>query len=146
MALNDQIKKIVETIDGKLKEKNGAYEVISVIAERKVFLSTKKLEYIVTYRIDDKTKELKFSEMLKESGSGLSMGGELDNDMSPGFGFKTSSYKTGMGPREESIVEQSKLFGKDYSYKFDFNKIRSQFEKLAKGNGYKFAYQILAVR
>ncbi|MHB1324864.1 MAG: hypothetical protein ACYC0L_01460 [Thermoleophilia bacterium] len=34
-----------------------------------------------------------------------------DGDMSPGFGFKKETYKTGAGPREGTIEEQSTLFG-----------------------------------
>jgi hypothetical protein len=41
-------------------------------------------------------KEVRFTEMLKESGSGLSSGG-FDHDSPSGFGFKKGTYKTGMG-------------------------------------------------
>lgn len=144
MIQREKIEKISDEIKGKLSEKKSAYKIVAVIAERKVFLSTKKLEYIATFKIDDEKKTFDFSEMLKEFGSGLSMGGGFD-EPTPGFGFKTTSYKTNLGPREETILEQSKLFGKDYSYKFDFKTVRSKFEKLAKDSGYQFKYQILPI-
>ncbi|MHB8159666.1 MAG: hypothetical protein ACYDGS_04125 [Thermoleophilia bacterium] len=59
----------------------------------------------------DGVRTIRFSEMLKESGSGVSGGGGFDGDMSPGFGFKKETYKTGAGPREGTIEEQSTLFG-----------------------------------
>jgi len=146
MISKNTLEEIAKKINGKLTKKNNAYTIVSVIAERKAFLSTKKLEYIVTFKMDDEKNIFNFSEMLKESGSGLSMGGGFGDDMSPGFGFKSGSYKTGMGPREESIEEQSKLFGKDYQYKFDFKEMRQKFESLAKENNYEFKYQILPVK
>lgn len=81
--------------------------------------------------------------MLKESGSGLSMGG-LD-EPTPGFGFKAQTYKTGFGPREGTIEEQSELFGKKYSYSFDFSVLRGRIEKAASDNGYSFRYQITSL-
>lgn len=114
----------------------------AVIAERKALLSKKKLEYIAKFRIDDGTKSIRFSEMLKESGSGISSGGGIDSDMSPGFGFKKESYKTGAGPREGTIEEQSTLFGKQYEYRFDFKEIRGGMEKIAADNGFSFGYSI----
>ena len=59
------------------------------------------------------------------------MGGS-DDDISPGLGFKATKYKSGAGGREETIEEQSELFGKSYEYRFDFKKIRNQFEELAR--------------
>ena len=44
--------------------------------------------------------------------------------MSTGFGFKKETYNTFGKERTGSIEEQSKLFGKDYSYKFDFGTFR----------------------
>ena len=114
----------------------------AVIAERKAFLSKKKLEYIAKFRVDDGAAAIRFSEMLKESGSGLSSGGDFNSHMSPGFGFKKETYKTGAGPREGTIEEQSTLFGKQYDYRFDFNDIRTGVEKIAVDHDYSFSYSI----
>jgi hypothetical protein len=142
MTLLNEISQVATAIPAEIKEKKGIFEMTAVIAERKTFLSKKKLQYIARFRINEAAKEVKFTEMLKESGWGLSSGG---NDMSPGFGFKTESYNTMNKGREGLIEEQSALFGKNYSYKFDCKTIRAKFEELAKAAGYEFKYQITPV-
>ncbi|RJO61986.1 MAG: hypothetical protein C4542_05095 [Dehalococcoidia bacterium] len=140
--LLDDIKSIVAAIPAGLKEKNGLYSFEFTVAERKAFLSTKKLAYRAAFRIDEAGKELRFSEMLKESGSGISSG---TDGVSPGFGFKAETYKTGTGPREGGIAEQSNLFGKRYSYSFDYSRIRKEIEGVAVKAGYGFKYQITSI-
>lgn len=142
MRAIEDIKTLADGVSAELKEKKGVWTMKAVIAERKAFLSKKKLEYIAKFRVDDETKTIRFSEMLKESGSGVSSGGGFDGDMSPGFGFKKETYKTGADPREGTIEEQSNLFGKQYEYKFDFKEIRGGMEKIAADNGYSFGYSI----
>lgn len=136
----EEIKKYADSISADMKEKKGVWTLTKVVAERKAFLSKKKLEYIAKFRFDDESKEIRFTEMLKESGSGISSG-DMD-DMSPGFGFKAGTYKTGMGPREGSIKEQSNLFGEKYDYEFKFGEIRERIEEIAESMGYNFKYQI----
>jgi hypothetical protein len=140
--LSDEIAKFVEGIPATLQEKRGVYSVEFTIAERKAFLSKKKLTYNARFRIDEDKKELRFTEMLKESGSGVSSG---DSELGPGFGFKKETYKIGMGPREGSIEEQSKLFGAQYSYTFDFSKVRAFIERETVKAGYAFKYQITSL-
>lgn len=144
--LMDDIKKSLENRFGKWNEKKGVWDFSATIAERKAFLSKKKLTYSLRVRIDDGAKVVKFSEMLVEAGSGLSSGGDFDSGMSTGFGFKTESYNTFKGGRQGTIEEQSVLFGKDYSYQFDFKECRSMIEDIAGKAGYKFEYQILPVK
>jgi len=143
MALIEEIKKIAAGIPAELKEHKGIHTLEFVVAERKAFLSKQKLTYSARFRIDEAVHELRFTEMLKEAGSGLvSMG---DSDMSPGFGFKAESYNTMSGSREGTIKEQSVLFGKKYQYQFDYGKIREQIEKAAVDAGYGFRYLITPV-
>ena len=139
MALTDDIRGMAASIGAELKENTGAYKLTLVVAERKAFLSKKKLEYIARFRVDDAARELKFTEMLKETGSGVSGGGD---GISPGFGFKAETYKTGAGPREGSITEQSNYFGKQYSYSYDWSAIRTWMEQAAQASGYSFSYSI----
>jgi hypothetical protein len=139
--LIDDIKAIIFGIPAQPKEKNGLFSVEFTVAERKAFLSTKKLTYRATFRIDEAKKELRFSEMLKESGSGINSDA---GGISSGFGFKVEKYKTGMGPREGNIAEQSVLFGKQYSYTFDYSKIRREIERAAVNAGYSFKYQLFS--
>lgn len=143
MILND-ITTLAQSLGVSLEEKKGVYILKVVVAERKVPLSTKKLEYIAKFRLVEENKTVKFTEMLKESGLGLSMGGGMD-EMTPGFGFKVQTYKTGFGPREESIEEQSTLFGKKYQYTFDFKTIRGKFKTVTENNGWEFKYQITEI-
>jgi hypothetical protein len=79
--------------------------------------------------------------MLKESGSGVSTGSDFDS--SPGFGFKTETYKTGGSGREGTIEQQSSLFGKKYEFRFDYRSVRGKIEELAKTEGYNFEIQLL---
>ncbi len=141
----DDIKNVLSTYTGDWSEKKGLYEFKSTIAERKAFLSTKKLTYSFKMRIEEESKVVKFSEMLMEAGSGFTSGG-FDDDMSSGFGFKTETYNTMNKGREGSIQEQSDLFGKKFEYKFDYKDIRSKVEEVVKKNGYMFEYQILPVK
>jgi len=147
MDLVDNLKSYANEFGATLSEKKGVWTFTKVVAERKAFLSKKKLEYIAKFRVEDESKVLKFTEMLKESGSGLtSGGGGFDGGMSTGFGFKTESYNTmNGGQREGSIEEQSTLFGKDYSYTFDYKEVRAKLEELAKNEGYDLKYQITSL-
>jgi len=142
----EEIKEILKSYNGEWKEKKGVWEFSVTIAERKAFLSTKKLTYSAKLRIDDDAKLVQFSEMLIEAGSGLTSGGGLDDGMSTGFGFKTESYNTFRGAREGNIEEQSNLFGKKFEYKFNYKEIRSKVEETAKSADYRFEYQILPVK
>ncbi len=139
--LRDEIVQFVAAIPTRLEEKGGLYSFVFVVAERKALLSKKKLTYSAQFRIDDEKREVRFTEMLKESGGGFSSGSD---DLGPGFGFKKETYKTGAGPREGSIEEQSCLFAKQYKYAFDVAKIRTSIESLATKAGYRFAYQLTA--
>ncbi|MEI7917801.1 MAG: hypothetical protein WCH58_00240 [Candidatus Saccharibacteria bacterium] len=142
----EAIQKSLENYSGNWKNKKDVWEFTSTIAERKAFLSTKKLTYSAQIKIDDTTKIVNFSEMLIEAGSGLSSGGDFDGGISPGFGFKAESYNTMKGGREGNIAEQSNLFGQKFEYKFDYKEIRSKIESAAEAAGYELQYQILPVK
>ncbi|MGA9396726.1 MAG: hypothetical protein WBV22_00585 [Anaerolineaceae bacterium] len=92
------------------------------------------------FHILDGQKLMRFSEMPKESGAGVSTGGDFDS--SPGFGFKTETYKTGGTGREGNIEQQSNLFGKKYVYRFDFKIFRSKTEEMARAEGYEFQLKL----
>jgi hypothetical protein len=141
----EEIKKALEGFNGEWKEKKGLWEFSSTIAERKAFLSRKKLTYSAKMRIDDEAKVVKFSEMLIDVGSGFTPGSS-DEGISSGFGFKTETYNTVRGAREGSIEEQSNLFGKKFEYKFDYKEIRSKAADAAKSANYIFEYQVLPVK
>ena len=139
MSVQEQIQKLAQEFSGELKEKRGLYELSIPIAERKTFLSKQKLIYIARFRIDEAEKRLRFTEMLQESGTGLSSG---DSDLTPGFGFKKESYNTFSGKRSGTIEEQSRILGKKYEYRFDFAALRKRVEEITQKEGYTFEYQI----
>ena len=139
MSVQEQIQKLAQEFSGELKEKRGLYELSIPIAERKTFLSKQKLIYIARFRIDEAEKRLRFTEMLQESGTGLSSG---DSDLTPGFGFKKESYNTFSGKRSGTIEEQSRILGKKYEYRFDFAVLRKRVEEITQKEGYTFEYQI----
>ncbi len=140
----DDIKKALENYAGDWSEKKGVVEFKSTIAERKAFLSKKRLTYSARFRVDDEAKTVTFSEMLVEAGSGLSSG--TDDGISAGVGFKTETYNTMNKAREGTIEESSKLFGRKFEYKFNYKEIRSKVEDTVKKLGYKFEYQVLPVK
>lgn len=135
MDLNQAIQVYAKDISADLKEKKGSYDLSVTVAERKTFMSKQKLTYQAKFRIDDGEKLVKFTEMLKESSSG----------MNADSGFQTNSFRTGKGGQQESVIEQqSNVFGKKYTYNFDFKAIRGKIESLAQEAGYGFQYQITA--
>lgn len=138
----EEFKKALDLYGGKWSEKKGLWDFSAVIAERKAFLSKKKLTYSLKMRVDDTAKTVKFSEMLTEVGSGFSSGGDMDS----GFGVKTESYSTFRGARSGTIEEQSTQFGKEYSYTFNYAEVRIKAQAVAKQAGYKFEYQVLPVK
>ena len=121
-----------------MKQKDGTLTLESKIAERKVFLSKKTLTYRARLRVDDEKKQVRFFEMLKETGIGISSGGDV-GDTSPGFGFKKETYKSTGKAREGSIEELSKLFGKDYKYSWDYSAIRKRVEQESQSAAYSFS-------
>lgn len=142
MDLRQTITEMAKTVPGQFEpQKDGSSRMEAVIAERKAFLSKKKLTYVCRFRVDEPAKEVRFFEMLKESGFGVSSGGG-DGEMSAGFGFKKETYNTLGKERSGTIEEQSKLFGKDYSYSFDFGTFRNSVRKAAETAGYRFEVKL----
>jgi hypothetical protein len=141
----DAIKKALSSYDGKWNEKKGLLDFSATIAERKAFLSKKQLTYSCKMRIDDGARIVRFSEVLMEAGSGFSSGG-FDSDMSSGFGMKKETYNTFSGSRQGTIEEQSSLFGKNYTYRFNYQEIREKVRSIVENAGYRFEYQILPVK
>ena len=138
MTLKEKLVEVSRELPARFEEqKDGTLTLESKIAERKVFLSKKTLTYRARLRVDDEKKQVRFFEMLKETGIGISSGGGVD-DISPGFGFKKETYKTTGKAREGSIEELSKLFGKDYKYSWDYSAIRKKVELETQNGAYSF--------
>jgi len=56
--LINEVRKLLQNYNGSLEEKQDAYKFETVIAERKSFLSRKKLMYIIKFKIDDIYRKL----------------------------------------------------------------------------------------
>jgi len=113
-------------------QKDGSLAMEALIAERKAFLSKRKLTYKCKLRVDDGARCVTFWEMLVEKGSGVSGG----DDMAPGFGFKKETYGTKGKERSGGIEEASSLFGKDFDYTWDYAAVRNAVRGAAEAAGY----------
>ena len=138
--LTEQFREFARSIPAEFVCRDGLCELVFTVAERKAFLTRRKLEYRAKFRVDNASRLVKFTEQLKETSSGLSSG-----DSTPGLGFKAETYRTQGKERLGSIEEQSSLFGKKYSYNFNFGTIRPRFEQLSLQAGYVFKYQKTSV-
>lgn len=119
------------------KQKDGSLVADFKVAERKVFLSKKTLTYRCHLRVNEPEKTVTYYERLTEKGLGIPVG--TGDDLTPGFGFKKEVYKISGKEREGTIEEQSRLYGKDYKYAFDWQKIRETVKKEAQDAGYSFS-------
>jgi len=136
MSLKESLIEVSKSFPAEFKEqKDGSLILQFVIAERKVFLSKKKLTYKSKIRVNNEKKEITFFEMLSESNSGLSAGS--------GFEFKKETYGTKGKEREGGIEEISNLFGKNYQYSFDYKKIREAIKEEAKKIDYTFSVKLM---
>jgi hypothetical protein len=143
LSLNAKLIQASEKLPERFKvEKDGTLLLEAKVAERKVFMSKKTLTYKARLRVDDQNKGVRFFEMLKETGMGLTSSGG-PGDVSPGIGFKTETYKTGAKTREGNIEEQSRLFGKDYKYSWDYSNVRKTVEQEARDAGYSFTVVLM---
>jgi hypothetical protein len=121
-------------------QKDGSLKLEAVVAERKSFLSKRKLTYICRLRVDDPARQVRFFEMLKESGFGVGGGGDVDGGA--GFGVKKEVYSSSGRVSRANLTEQSTLFGKDYSYKLDFGKFREAVRQACVAAGYAFEVKL----
>jgi len=113
-------------------QKDGSLAIEMLVAERKAFLSKRKLTYKCKLRVNDATRSVAFWEMLVEKGSGVSGG----DDMAPGFGFKKETYRTGGKELSGGIEEASSLFGKDFEFTWDYAVVRRMIRGVAEAAGY----------
>lgn len=134
------VRSSIQGIPGEFQDKKEVFCLDCVIAERKAFLSKQKLSYTARFRVDESTKEVIFTERLKEEKSGLGAGGS--DDSSPGFSFRKSSFSSGPDGLEGIVDEQSSMFGKKYDYTFDYKKVRTAVKEAAQAEGYSFTYKI----
>lgn len=136
MALKDSLIELSKDFPETFKEqRDGSLLMQFVIAERKAFLSKKRLLYKSRLRVNDEKKEVTFFEMLSESSSGLSA--------DSGVSFQKETYGIKGKEREGTIEEASRLFGKDYKYNFEYQKIREAVKQEAERNNYTFSIKLI---
>jgi len=136
MSLKENLIEVSKNFPAELKEqRDGSLILRFVIAERKVFLSKKKLTYKCKVRVNDEKKVVSFFEMLSESSSGLSAGS--------GFEFKKETFGTKGKEREGGIEEMSRLFGKKFTYSFDYKRIREALKEKVQEAGYAFSVKLI---
>jgi hypothetical protein len=142
MSVAEAIKSYLATEAGaQVTGKGQGGEAKLLVAEQKSLLSKKKVEYSAKFKVDDKERVVRFFEMLKESGSGMS-GGDA-GDFGGGWGMTKTSYKMGGGGLEGTLESQGALLGKKFTLTFDYGKIRNAVKDIAEQNGYTFEYQVL---
>lgn len=139
MNLGQKIAAVFDGVAARFTEKAGETTVVVTIAERKSLLSSKKLVYVAKYRVDDVLRNVRFFELLKETGFGLATG---NDDLAPGIGFKAERCQGSSGGRTGTIEEKSRLLGKRYDYVFSCENFRTAVEQAAREAGYAFEYRI----
>ena len=109
-----------------------------VVAERKSFLSTARLEYRATISLDEVRRSARFTEMLKESGAGLTSGGGDDGDLgtATGFSFEKTSHNSRKDGIAESIEEQAARFGTKYAPGFPYSEVKGHIDRVCMAAGY----------
>ncbi len=113
---------------------DGTLALEATLAERKTLLSRQKLVYRARVRVDDERREVRFWELLKETGAGLVGGFDL-----------IKAEVTGVRGKERSgtLEERSRYFGKRYDYRFDYAAVRRAVEEAAREAGYAFELVLL---
>ena len=140
MGVTQAIVGCLAGLGAEVKSKEDRGEARLVLAEKTSFLSKKKVEYQAKFRVDERERVVRFFEMLKESGSGMSGGGP--DDVGGGFGFKKETYKTGGGGREGTLEAQ----GTSWDRLLVHVRLRvdagAAVEAISAHHGYRFEYQL----
>ena len=143
MDLRQTITEMGKTVPGQFEpQKDGSARMEAVIAERKAFLSKKKLDLHLPLQ---GRRAGQRSALLRDAqGIGLRRhkrrGQRRDEH---GLRLQEGDLQHLRERANGSIEEQSKLFGKDYSYKFDFGTFRGAVRKAAEGAGYRFEVKLM---
>lgn len=132
--LKEALVQALGELGGAVASRGDVLEFIKTVAERKAFLTRKRLVYRARIRVDEGKREIHLAESLMETGVGLAA--------DSGVGVRTETYRTGRGPRGGGIGEQSKLFGKVYAYTFDFAAVRGAIEHVAHDLGYAVRHHL----
>ena len=118
---------------------HGSVRLERVIAERKAMLGSARLTYRATITVDDAHRQVAFTELLAERGTGLSSGDD-EGGMGNGFGFQTTSYNTRKDTIADRIEDQARQYARRYRLDFPYARIREVVAQIAAATGYAFRY------
>ena len=121
-------------------QKKDKVQLERIVAERKVMLGTARLTYRATVTIDDARREVAFSELLAEKGSGMSSGDDGDGSLGMGFGVQTTSYNTRRNTIADTIEEQARQYSSQYALDFPYARVREVVGQIAAAAGYRYRY------
>lgn len=141
MSLSEELMKLGSDLPAPFQtQKDGSLTLEYVVAERKGFLSSKKVTYRCRVRADDSGRSVKMFEMLKESGFGISGGSD---ELGPGVSFRKEVTQLKGLEQEGYIDEHARLLGAQYKCQFDFAKVRNVVKQVAANAGYAFSMVLL---
>lgn len=139
MPLQEQILSYLSNFNGSLDQKEGLYIFRYSVGSRDTALTHKAVTYTAKFRILEDNNLVRFTEIVKESSSGIGAG----EDLAPGLSYKKESYQSGADGRSGDLQEQSSLGNNTLSYSLNYQEIRNTVKRLAEQNGYQFKYKIL---
>lgn len=119
-------------------QKRDTVHLERVIAERKVMLGTAKLTYRATVTLDEARREVAFSELLAERGTGVSSGGDDGEGSGFGFGLQATSYNTRRDTIADNIEDQARQYSRQYVLDFPYARVREVVGQIAAAAGYRF--------
>jgi len=121
-------------------QKRDSVRLERIIAERRVMLGTAKLTYRATVTIDETRRQVSFSELLVERGTGVSSSGDDGEGSGFGFGLQTTSYNTRRDTIADNIEEQARQYSRQYVLDFPYARVREVVGQIAGAAGYGFRY------
>jgi hypothetical protein len=137
MSLTDDLAAASAALPVRLSpQKDGSLIGEAVLAERRAFISGKKLTYRCKARVDEASRTVRFWEMLVEMRWGAAGG---PDGAGSGASLSAGVPATGGKERPRSIAEVARCFGKDYSYRWDYSAVRASLQRIAVAAGYGWA-------
>lgn len=132
----EAVQREVPALEGVFARKKDRFELKALLAERKSFLSKKKLFFTAAFRVDEGARTVYYTERLEESGSGFGAGDDL-----VGAGVRTWKTSSGKEGLSGTLTEELRLFGETYSFSFRCEAVREAVKRVAEEEGYAFAYR-----
>jgi len=141
--LIDDISLIASEISAELTEDKGVFTLKYDVGEKGVLITKQNFAYIANFRIDEKKKELRFTEKLNETDYRFSAGADAAKSL--GFGFLNKHIKpnvavpkeaTGKKPPEPSVEDDGPVV--------NFAEIKGMIEAAAVKAGYTYKYKSIS--